>query len=1042
MNSPSLKLLLSGCLLVLASLLLLSWLAEKPARREVKAFEYMDAVVPHYPADLPWGKTAEPFQKIQLPVEPAESMKHMRVPSGFQVRLFAAEPDIVKPVAMAWDAGGRLWIAETLDYPNEKNPDGRGRDRIKICEDTDGDGAADRFTVFTEGLNIPTSLVMAGGGVIVSQAPDILFLKDTNGDDRADLREVLFSGFGTWDTHAGPSNLRWGFDNWIWGTVGYSGFQGRVGERKHEFRQGLFRFRPDGSELEFLGSTTNNTWGLGFSEEGFVFASTANNQHSIHLGIPNRYYESVYGWPAAQLPGIADHRKFHPLKKVVRQVDWHGGYTAAAGHALYTARQFPRGYWNRVALVAEPTGSLLHQCALMRKGSQFISRDWENLLASQDEWTSPIAAEVGPDGAVWVIDWYNYIIQHNPTPPGYQKGKGNAYEDPLRDKKHGRIYRILYKGSKPAQALNLQNARPEQLMEALASDNLLWRLTAQRLLCERGGKDVIPRLLEMVRDKRMDETGLSAGALHALWTLRGLSTLDGSNGAAFDTAVQALKHPSPGVRKAALQVLPGSEAALQAILDSRTLEDGDAHVRLAAALALSEMPPSAQAGQALARTLELAVNLDDRWLPDAITAGAARHARGFLQAALSELHLKISSGGETAAGIIRRVAGHYAHSRPPDHSLFLLSLLERADPLLAQAFLAGLEAGWPAGYTPSVSEMEKQQITALLERLPSELQEPMVLLADRWGRRDLFAAHVSGVVESLQEQVQDVSLAPGHRLEAARRLLRLLDPPDVLRRLGEEIKPEADPSLVKGLLSILADTASAEVGSLLVERWNFLPPGLRPFALASLMRRPSWTAALLEAVADGTIDRWELRPEQIQQLTSHPEPEIAKQARALAAGSLTPDRESVVRGLLHVAARRGDAEKGKKAFETHCARCHVYNGLGKRIGPDLTGIGKRSRADLLVEILDPSRSVEGDYRLWVVRTKDGRIFTGRLQGETQTAIQLLDDLGERQVLPREKIAQMRTSSLSLMPNGFEEHLSAEELAGLLEYLAETSGGVK
>jgi putative membrane-bound dehydrogenase-like protein len=239
---------------------------------------------------------------------------------------------------MAWDARGRLWIAESVDYPNDMQPPGQGHDRIKICEDTKGDGRADKFTIFADKLSIPTSLVFADGGVVVAQAPEMLFLKSSKGDDKADVRRVLFGGWGISDTHSGPSNLRWGFDNWIWGTVGYSGFRGKVGQQEHRFGQGIFRMRPDGSQLEFLGSTSNNTWGLGLSESGQVFASTANNQHSVFLAVPNRYYESVRGWHGQGSIGIEDHRKFHPITADVRQVDFHGGFTAAAGHALYTAR--------------------------------------------------------------------------------------------------------------------------------------------------------------------------------------------------------------------------------------------------------------------------------------------------------------------------------------------------------------------------------------------------------------------------------------------------------------------------------------------------------------------------------------------------------------------------------------------------------------------------------------------------------------------------------------------------------------------------------
>jgi type 1 glutamine amidotransferase len=227
-----------------------------------KPFEYVEAEVPNYPAGERWGTTDEKRTRpMQLPLSPQESMKHMVIPPGFELKLFAAEPQIKKPIAMAFDERGRLWISETVDYPNEMQREGEGRDRITICQDTDNDGLADKFTIFADKLSIPTSICFANGGLLVAQAPHMLFLKDTNGDDIADERKVLFTGWGTGDTHAGPSNLRYGFDGWIYGTVGYSAFRGTVGGKRLSFGQGLFRFKPDGSQLEFLGSSNNNTWG-------------------------------------------------------------------------------------------------------------------------------------------------------------------------------------------------------------------------------------------------------------------------------------------------------------------------------------------------------------------------------------------------------------------------------------------------------------------------------------------------------------------------------------------------------------------------------------------------------------------------------------------------------------------------------------------------------------------------------------------------------------------------------------------------------------
>ncbi|MBI4604774.1 MAG: ThuA domain-containing protein, partial [Planctomycetes bacterium] len=337
-----------------------------PKRADVQPFRFVEARIPFYPAGRQWGVTGEPISKMQAPLDPAESVKHMVCPVELEPRLFAADPDIAKPIAMAWDERGRLWIAETVDYPNALQPEGQGNDRIKVCEDADSDGRADRFVVFADKLSIPTSLAFAWGGVVVHQYPHTLLLVDSDGDDVADERRVLFTGWGAGDTHAGPSNLRYGLDNWLYGIVGYSGFEGMVAGERHSFRQGFYRFKvdaPGGSpavtQLELLRNTNNNSWGVGFSEEGVLFGSTANGNPSEHMPVPNRYYERVRGWSSTVLAGIAGNPRFQPITENVRQVDYHGRFTAAAGHALYTARTYPREYWNRAAFVTEATGHLV-----------------------------------------------------------------------------------------------------------------------------------------------------------------------------------------------------------------------------------------------------------------------------------------------------------------------------------------------------------------------------------------------------------------------------------------------------------------------------------------------------------------------------------------------------------------------------------------------------------------------------------------------------------------------------------------------------------
>lgn len=611
-------------------------LAHRPAVPPLQLVEQKG--IPYYtPGQRSLGDASWPM--MQEPLSPEDSMKHLIVPAGFEIQLVASEPQIRKPIAMNWDERGRLWIAETLDYPNRVLPYGeKGRDRILICEDTDQDGRMDKFTVFADGLNIPTGFTFARGGVIVLQSPNTLFLKDTDGDGKADINEILFSGWGRKDTHAGPSNLVCGFDNWIWGVLGYSGFTGSVGGEGLSFSQAFYRFSPTGDRLECLRTTNNNTWGLGFNEAGIPFASTANNNPNVYLPIPNRYYATA-GMRLKTLGSISDTARFLAVTSRVRQVDVHWGYTAAAGHAFYTARAYPKKYWNRIAFVAEPTGHLVGQFIIEPSGANFHAHNPNNLISSDDEWFAPIMAEVGPDGAVWVIDWYNYIVQHNPTPKGFKVGAGNAYENELRDKRYGRIYRIVWKGgdtTKPATApFTLADASPEKLVATLASDNLFWRRHAQRLLVERSRKDVAPQLIKLVENPSTDELGLNVAAIHALWTLQGLGAVDALP-EVQDAVVKALHHPSAAVRYTAVSVLPHTSGTVAAVLKAGLLTDRDAQVRLAALLALASGPAFPDAGKAVFAMLNHSGLRLDQWTVDGATMAASTQRPAFLASATPE----------------------------------------------------------------------------------------------------------------------------------------------------------------------------------------------------------------------------------------------------------------------------------------------------------------------------------------------------------------------------------------------------------------------
>jgi len=1003
-------------------------------------FEYVDVgkKIPNYTPGGKWGAQGEPLTRMQLPLSPAQSQTRLIVPPGFRVELFAAEPELAgKPIAMNWDERGRLWVAETVDYPNEMQPPGQGRDRIRICEDRDGDGLADHFTVFAEHLSIPTSLIFARGGVIVFADGKTLWLKDADGDDVADERVELFGSWTQTDTHGGPSNMVYGLDNWIWATQGYNDSRLEVGGQTHRFRQGFFRFRPDGSRLEFIRSTDNNTWGLGMSEEGIVFGSTANHNPSTYMPIANRYYEAVRGWaPSLVLGTIADSHLFHAVTDRVRQVDHFGGYTAGAGHALYTAREYPREFWNRTAFVCEPTGHLVGTFVLSAKGAGFTSTSPFNLLASDDEWTAPIMAEVGPDGQVWVIDWYNYIVQHNPTPLGFKTGKGAAYETDLRDKRHGRIYRVVYEGTagqpKPShrEPFSLHNASPDQLIAALRHSNLFWRRHAQRLLVERAHRDVTLQLCKLVTGTMTDELGLNVGAIHALWTLKGLGAIEAGDGDVLTTVFAALRHPSAGVRRNALQVLPPSTDSTHAILASEVLRDASPQVQLAALLALADQAESSEAGTALS---EVAGRVTDPWLNDAITCAAAKHHQSFLTSIVAN-----ETSTDSLARMVTIVAEHQARSDSGPNLDPLLAALAVGNIRLSEAVVQGFLQGWPKDRSPQLSPQAEEQLDRLASRLDGEKRMGLVQLASRWGS-ERFEKYRGEIAQLLSSRLVDESQTIPARIDAATQALVLQTGDANMGALVlAQVTSKSEPDLAAGFLRALARHGSEEMGEHIVRKIPQWTPTTRSAGIRALLSRPKWTVALLEGLEQGHVQPTDLSLVDQRALSEHPDAKIRRRAEQQfrTQGSLpNTDRQGVVQNLLSVTMRQGNVSAGLAVFRKQCAKCHTHGTEGQRIGPDLTGVAAHSKAEILVQILDPSRSVEANFRVYTVATTEGQVITGLLAGESNSSIELFDTEGQPRKILRENVETLSASGKSLMPEGFEKQLSETELCDLLEFLA-------
>ena len=1025
-------------------------------RTDVAPFEFVEVgpKIPNYTPGRQWGVQGAPKTTMQLPLSVEESMKHYVMPEGMALRLYADERNFEsKPIAMNWDERGRLWICETLDYPNEL---GQNRDRIRICEDTDGDNVADKFTIFAEGLSIPTAIMIYRGGAVVQNATETLYLKDTDGDDKADQKTVLMTGFGAGDTHGGISNFRYGLDNWIWGMQGYNDSTPEYdGKSSQSFRQGFWRFKlsnsdpPQVTDVEFIRSTNNNTWGLGISEEGLIFGSTANHNPSTFVPIPNRYYEKVRGWAAPDIGTIADSWLFTAITENVRQVDQFGGYTAGAGHALYTARTFPQQWWNKTAFVCEPTGHLVGTFVLRRDGAGYKSTSPTNLMASDDEWASPIMAEIGPDGAVWVIDWYNFIIQHNPTPQGFKTGKGNAYESDLRDKKHGRIYRVL-----PTDAgkdvlhpwTSLANATDLELVNTLKHPSMNWRLQAQRLLIERdAGKtgEVLRPLLALLADESVDEIGLNAGAVHAVHTLAGLGYmhLDHSYKSASlvgPIVSKALSHPSAAVRRNVISVLPRDEHGLAMLLAAKNVfADSDVQVRLQAILSLADMAPSDEAGQRVANLAQRS-NMD-QWEGDAVTAAAATHAASFLKA-LAQAKADKPELSAAALQTSEIIAEHISRGRPSaDNLQALLAGLESAPPQLIEVVVRGLTAGWPREHRIEVVKATEASLLKLLQRVPASSKGKLLQLSSLCGSKAL-ESYAREIVESLLSVVNNADATAPERINAAKEAVGFqADNAEVLTSVLDTITLQTSPDLAVGIIEAAGLSTSEALGEQLVQRSEQMTPQMKAATVRVLLSRPLTTSALLKAIEARTMEMGDLTLDQKQALRVHPDKAIRADAEKLmAAGGGLPDadRDKVLKTLLPLCEEKGDVKVGKAMFVKHCSKCHMHGTEGKSIGPNLTGMAVHPKHELLTHIIDPSRSVEGNFRIYTVAKTDGIVINGMMSGESRTTITLIDTEGKENQIAREDIDELIRSRKSLMPEGFEKQVSPEEITSLLEFLTD------
>ncbi len=930
-------------------------------------------------------------------LDPEETVRRFTVPDGFEVQLFAAEPDIANPIAMAFDERGRLWIVECFEYPKGAAPGTKPRDRIRILEDSDGDGRADKFTVFADGLNLATGIALGDGGVYVGAAPDFLFLRDTDGDDHADSREVLLTGFGREDTHELLNTFTWGPDGWLYGLHGvftHSKINGI------EMNAAVWRYQPRTRAFEIFAEGTSNPWGLDFDSHGSSFLTACVIPHLFHIIPGGRYIRQagqnqnpyLYG----ELKEISDH--LHHAES-----GW-----AHAGCVVLEGELWPRDLRGSV-IFGSIHGTSIKRDVLSRNGSSFRASHAPDFLRSGDKNFRPVHQEIGPDGAIYVIDWHDQWPCHQAPPDAW-------------DKEHGRVYRIARQGAKPPPPVDYGKMSNAELVEQLASPNPYVHRTARRLLAERQARSVAPALEEILLSKQSGRSDLLD--LRALWSLYGVGGFDD------DLAEKLLGHANPWVRAWTVRLLgePGKVSErLRGQITRLAETDPNADVRLAIAATCQRLDAAA-AVPVLEQLALCDADAGDPAIPLMIWFAYQRSVAEHREETLDWLRANAAGHPMVTREILPRVMRRLvATGKPEDLDACLHFVTSVDDAAVRRAALEGLVAGLEG------RRVEPPEAWARVRGALFESRDPNVR---RLGQRLGASFRDSAAVHQAEKIAADRAKPAAERAEALRSIAtaRLADS---LQPLEDLFVSDSPPELRREVLRALASYDNPQIPRFVLERWESLPDSLREDALQLLTGRRDWADALLSAMAAGKIPHDALSAPAAQRIAAlRDKALIAKLEKTW--GTIRAQTPAEIDALIKrmrgvVAAAPGNARNGGAVFEKKCMVCHKFDGKGNDVGPDITG-ADRSVEYLLINILDPNRVVGQPYYTHVVATKSGRVLTGKLVSDTPQAITLQGENNKIDIIPRDDIDEHAVKNMSVMPEGLPKDMSDQEFRDMIEFL--------
>lgn len=954
----------------------------------------------------------------------AELPSQIAIHPELSISLFAHEPDVVDPVALCFDASGRMYVVEMRDYPYGVLPGNQTGGTVRLLEDNDQDGRADRSVVFADKLSFPTSIAPYRDGVIVTAPPEIILLKDTNNDGRADVREVLYRGFARAVTDGNMSGLRWGLDNWLHGVNGgHGGDVVSTRKRGDSLRLGDLdlRLRPDSGDIETTYSTGGG-FGLVFDEWGRSF--TPHNVNHMQMRVlPARLLARNPGLPPVEgTHSISDHEamaRIFPISEAQTRPnhpEQAGHFSAGGAVGFIGHRDYPADLAGSVT-VADMVGNLVHRDVLsadgpVLKASRSAVEQTKEFIASTDLSFRPTTFELGPDGALYLADMQRDVIEH----PDYIPAKMREKLDIRAGDDRGRIYRVEPKRGLAPTGKMLAAMTPAELVEEFNSPNQWRRTTAQRLIVEKNHLVTTAPLEEIVK------TGTNAVArVHALWTLHGLGELGAS------VLAQALKDTASGVVENAIQI-----AAI--------MPDAPELRMQVQALAVSH--PDARARFMAAAHVELSTDavvqllLQDgahRWSRLA-ALGALRGGEHMVLIDLLERWQAETGTGEPRGVIARDVASLLGARGAVESLQLALRALPNRSPELMQAVLGGLREGLSRRGNPvTTPELLGAALEACTANAPLELQKTAWLIEKQLG----LPASVSqkNALATALRLAADAGQPEAAR-ESAIQLLALTTPDQFVPVLLPLFSGATPVALQRAAFDVLRGPTDGAIARGLLERWRGIHPGLKRNVTTLLLGRRDYHAPLLDAVESGRVTLGELNLdlEDRRRLISWSSTEIKERARKLIGDGEYGNRQAKVEEWLAKLPPTGDAVNGRAVFEKACAQCHVAGTLGHEVGPNLTGQSHRSVEDLVSNILDPNMAINPNYLSVSVETKEGELLTGILAAETPAEITLLQAQGLRSTLRRDRIGRQESAGTSLMPEGLEAGLSPQDLRDLVAFL--------